>query len=148
MVYNSAEQRFNVLGAVQLANAQFVTEGKFTSNVGITITSGNNVANTTVQKIMYDRQANSNFVRVHYNILVGTTAANAVTDVGISLPISSNVAAGPDVIGTFLATTSNAATLVSGFAFADTGNKRANLRFTPGTSNTYTCAGSFIYEIL
>lgn len=117
------------------------TSGEYTA----TLTSVANVASSSFTRAFFE--LTNGYVTVFYNVTVTPTAgASTQTDLGISLPIPSNLASGNDLIGSG----ANAVTGSSfpAVVFGDAANDRATLRFlSPGTS-AYGVSGSFSYKVL
>lgn len=110
-----------------------------------TLTAVSNIAASTTHKGHYTRMGN--IVTVSGHIDVDPTANGVATNIGISLPIASNLAVVDDLSG---AATTGGSSLdgMSGQIDADTANDRANLLFVPTNNPNSAWYFTFMYEVI
>jgi hypothetical protein len=111
-----------------------------------TVVGGTNVSAITPQVCYYTRIGD--MVTVTGNIAITpTTAASALTDVQISLPIASNITDATDIggvgAGSTFGTTSNSAMTL----FGDTGSNRAAGYFNAGSTSLAGWTFQFSYKV-
>lgn len=122
---------------------QYIASGTYTP----TITNGTNVSASTARKSQWIRVGNV----VTASITVTTTQTNvsAVTDIGVSLPIASNLAVTYDLAGTgfrYDAAGGGGSTIR---VIGDATNDRASLTWISNTAaNTSDLTATFTYEVL
>jgi hypothetical protein len=133
----------NNAGSVTGTGTQYIASGTYTP----TITNGTNISASTARKSQWIRVGNV----VTASITVTTTQTNisAVTDIGVSLPIASNLAVTYDLSGTgfrYDAAGGGGSTIR---VIGDTTNDRASLTWISNTSvNTSDLTATFTYEVL
>jgi hypothetical protein len=115
-----------------------VASGSYTA----TLTNGTNVGSSTFNSAYYTRVGN--IVTVTMYITIDPTSTGA-TDIGISLPVASNLASGNDLIGHGTCTQVPAQTVTMG---GDTSNDRANLVFVATDTNAQAFYFTFTYRII
>jgi hypothetical protein len=111
-----------------------------------TLTNQTNVGSSTAYKGFYQRVGN--IVTVHGYITVNPVAGGDLnaSQIGISLPIASNLVTDPDLSGVVSNFDYTEARFVS--LVADGSNDRAVLYFSAETTSTITFRYSFSYEVL
>lgn len=109
-----------------------------------TLTNGANVAASTAYNCNYVRVGS--VVMVSGRVDIDPTSAATATQLGMSLPIASNIGANEDCAGTIAA---NAIQFLSGAIYGDVANDRANIHFVSdaGAANN-SFFFSFIYRII
>lgn len=117
-----------------------IAAGEYTA----TLTGVTNVDSATLTKARYLRVGS--LVHVSIQLDVDPTAA-AATEVGISLPIPSAIAAVSDVIGVASEAGGGAATS-GGTVEGDATNDRAALKFTAAGTSAETWRAEFTYRVL
>ena len=126
--------------SVMACNAR--QEGEYTP----TLTGVANVASSSVTRCFWSREHGSNFVNVWFNVSVTPTANTTLTDLGLTLPVASNLAVGNDAIG--YGSVGAAAALNPLIVFGDATNDRATIRFTSNTTSACAAIGSFRYRVI
>lgn len=112
-----------------------------------TLTNGTNVASSTSGVCQYVRIGNR--VMVFGRITIDPTAgSNAATDIGISLPIASNLALSTDLQGHSAGAAAATNAYSPGVIDADTSNDRAQLNFNAADSSSRAHNFSFCYKII
>jgi len=131
-------------GVVALSFSEAVTAGE---RVALTLASGalTGVANVAASSMLGARFLRvGNQVTVYFSVTIDPTAA-AATELGLSLPVASNLVAAADLIGLAnSAETVGEPMIVTG----DAPNDRAKLAFTAVGTGVVTWDGSFSYQIL
>ncbi len=107
-----------------------------------TLTSVANVGASTARSCFFSK--NKNIVTVFGTLELDPTSAATNTELGISLPIASDLADSRDVAG--IATNDDDST--RGFVLGDASNNRAQLTMIPASANNAPVRFSFQYEIL
>lgn len=107
-----------------------------------TLTDVTNVAASVLLAARYIRIGNQ--VQVFFGVTIDATGA-AATELGISLPVASAIAAVSDIVGNAASDETVGEPAVIG---ADVANDRASLTFTAVGVGVVTWAGSFGYQVL
>lgn len=134
----------NSFGTTAVSSINVNSDGAITHFKSSTYTAtGTGVANVTgtpTASGMYVREGDN--VTVYLNVSCAPTAGSTLTQVGVSLPIASN-------IGTLYgcAVHQSGSTLIPGMFTGDTTNDRAELRFTSSGTGTHIFRGSFMYIV-
>lgn len=110
--------------------------GKYTP----TITDTTNVESSSAPKAFYRRSGSYVFVQGH--VTVDPTAA-AATEIGISLPVASDLGAATDLSGLAVSNTGEI-----GVVIGDATNNRAKLNYTSAADTASTLRFSFAYEVI
>lgn len=118
-------------------------EGEYTP----TLTNVANVASSSVTRCFWARENGSAYVTVWYNISVTPTATATLTDIGLTLPVASNLAVANDLLPSG-GTAGLSSTFSSVTSFGDTTNDRATIRFNPASAGAWAVSGSFRYKII
>lgn len=122
---------------------QYIASGTYTP----TITNGANVSASTARKSQWIRVGN--VVTVSVTVTTTQTNVSAVTDIGVSLPIASNLAVTYDLSGTgfrYDAAGGGGSTIR---VIGDVTNDRASLTWISNTNaNTSDLTATFTYEVL
>lgn len=106
-----------------------------------TLTNGSTVTSSTANISQYSRVGNIVTVAGQMSITVGSTGAN---NMGISLPIASNLLAPADLSGT---ANSDSGNLLSNQVEGSATNDRAVFYFTASVTGTYLITYVFSYEV-
>lgn len=123
--------------------ADLLSAGSFSSgNYTATITNGTNVAASSFVKAHYYRMGTH--VIVYLEVTIDPTSTGS-TDIGISLPFASNLAASGDLMG--VGNCTGIATQ-SGVVGADGANDRASFGFVATDTNNQAFYITYSYEIL
>ena len=132
----------NNAGAVTGTTNQYIASGTYTP----TLTNVTNVAASTSAKAQWMRVGN--VVTVSGQVQIDATAATAYTQLGISLPIASNLTLATDLSGTAACQSGPAIQLV-GSVKGDLTNDRAALEYYVGAdAGNLPYSYIFMYEIL
>jgi pectate lyase len=105
-----------------------------------TVTAVANCSAVSLEKAHYSR--NGSIVTVSFRVPMTVTTGGTLTQVDISLPVASNLAAFGDVAGTCC---SNAP--AAGYVAANVTGDLARAQFTPGGAGSTTLIGTFQYEV-
>ncbi len=122
-------------------NVRLLGYGPVSGRYTPTLTSVTNVGASTSNSIHYVKIKNT--VMVFGKVAIDPTSAAVNTELGISLPIASNLAAATDCLGTCTNTGDSTRCLVSG----DTTNDRAQMGMIPASGGNEDVYFSFSYEI-
>lgn len=128
--------------AWSVVSAMARREGEYTP----ALTGLVNVASSAVNRFVWSQETGSNYIAVQYSVTITPTTAGLSTDLGISLPIASDLAVGADLMGAgagFFGSNSAPAQ-----TFGDAVNNRATLRFVPPVAGASVVSGSFQYKVL
>lgn len=117
-----------------------LTSGSYTP----VATLGTNMASATSLSALYTRIGD--IVTVSGRMTADPTAASAQTEVSITLPIASDIAASTDVEG--VATAHLTTVSAAGFVYGDPTNNRAVIRFASPTTVALNLFYSFHYRLL
>lgn len=107
-----------------------------------TLSNTTNVGASTAAETYYSRSGNN--VTVYGALNVDPTANTTLTELGISLPIASDITNAQHVSGTACAIAFNSSGGISG----DTANNRATLTFISATDTNHTMRFHFSYRIV
>lgn len=145
----------NYINALNATTLQQRTPAQVRSDLGVTTCSSGtytptytNVTNVTSTTLRGDAQwmRVGNVVTVSGQVAVVTTAAaNALTEVGISLPVASNFTANNQAGGSFVAQFTGQ--FPAGFAYADIANDRVGLRFAAPSIGSFEFWYNFTYLV-
>jgi hypothetical protein len=130
----------NNAGAVTGTTNQYFASGTYIP----TLTNVVNATSLSPSVIAWSRVGN--VVTVCFFVTFSLTSGSVFTEIGISLPIPSNLGTGPDLTGNASATASSDQ---SAMIMGDPTNDRARMFFTAGASTaSRSFSGSFVYVIL
>ena len=136
--YESGQNKWQVLSApVSRIEADYTP----------TLTSVANVTGSSINRFAYSQEQIGGWVRVDFSVNVTPTAANTITDLGVSLPIASNLANPNDLLGSG-SIVFGGLTATPVIAIGDATNDRATIRFAAPGTGTYAAIGSFRYKVL
>lgn len=117
-------------------------EGEYTP----TLTNVANAGALSVNRCFWARESGSSYVTVWFNINVTPTANATLTDIGLTLPIASNLGVSNDLIGTGAG--GQNATLNAANVIGDTVNDRATIRYLSNATTASAILGSFRYKVI
>lgn len=131
------------VGTVTGTTKQFFASGTYTA----TLTGVTNFTSGSAEPTPWKRTGNVVEVGVFANI-TPTAAAPTLTNVGVSLPIASNIGNIGDCCGATHSTADAAANGMTGMISGDAANNRANLQFYARVGTPQNHTGTFVYVII
>jgi len=126
----------------RIISASGRAEGEYTP----TLTNVANAGSLSVTRCFWARENGSAYVTVWFNIAVTPALTATQTDIGMTLPVASNIAVPNDIIGS--GSGGQNATLNAAIVLGDVTNDRATIRYLSNATTASAVIGSFRYKVL